>query len=266
MLALYHNAMSTCSQKVRFVLIEKDMAFDSHSLNLRAGDQHKPEFLRLNPKGLVPVLVHDDAVLCESNIINEYLDEISPERPLMPDSAVGRAEVRAWAQRLDTELHMHIAALSFGIAFREQLLAVHDTPEKLEAFLQGITVPAMQAFYRDMLGEGMESPRFAAAVQAWDKALGDMEAALAERDWLVAGQMTLADIAYSPYLTRLEHLGLAGLWAQRPQLGDWFERIKATAGYEHGIREHFNEQALEQMARAGESAWPRVQAILEEGV
>ena len=57
MIELYHSTHSTCSQKVRICLAEKGLAWTGHHLNLRRFDQLKPEFLALNPAGLVPVLV-----------------------------------------------------------------------------------------------------------------------------------------------------------------------------------------------------------------
>ena len=98
MLELYHNDMSTCAQKVRATLAEKDIAWEGHELNLRTGEQHKPQFLKLNPRGVVPVLVHDGNVIIESNIIMEYLEDAFPDtKRLMPKSAweKPRCEIRS---------------------------------------------------------------------------------------------------------------------------------------------------------------------------
>ncbi len=136
MLELYHNDMSTCAQKVRATLAEKELAWDGHELNLRTGEQHKPQFLKLNPRGVVPVLVHDGSVINESNIIMEYLEDAFPDtKRLMPKSAIGRAVVRNLLQRLDTALHLNIATISVGVAFRDQLLAVHKSDQALEFVL-----------------------------------------------------------------------------------------------------------------------------------
>ena len=75
MLELYHNTMSSCAQKIRVALAEKGLEWKSHHLNLRIGDQQKPEYLELNPKGVVPTLIHGDLVIRESNVILEYLDD-----------------------------------------------------------------------------------------------------------------------------------------------------------------------------------------------
>ena len=108
MLELYHNTMSSCAQNVRVGLAEKGLAWKSHHLDLRAGDQQQPHYLNLNPKGIVPTLIDGDLVIRESNVILEYLDDASPSPKLLPADAFGRAEVRLWDQRL-AEGHHDIA-------------------------------------------------------------------------------------------------------------------------------------------------------------
>ena len=75
MIELYHNDMSVCAQKVRFALGEKALQWKSHHLNLRAGDQQKPEYVKLNPNAVVPTLVDGGSVIIESTVICEYLDD-----------------------------------------------------------------------------------------------------------------------------------------------------------------------------------------------
>src|SRR5262245_35468662 len=76
---LYNAAQSTCSQRVRFVLNAKGLAFEEKKLDLLAGDQLKPDYLALNPNGVVPTLDHDGNIVIDSSVIIEYLDEIAPE-------------------------------------------------------------------------------------------------------------------------------------------------------------------------------------------
>jgi ganglioside-induced differentiation-associated protein 1 len=64
--------------------------FDTH--------QFAPQYQKLNPKAVVPALVHDGNVIVESTVINEYLDETFPDVPLKPKSAVERAEMRVWTK------------------------------------------------------------------------------------------------------------------------------------------------------------------------
>jgi glutathione S-transferase len=183
---------------------------------------------------------------------------------MMPAGALQRTRVRAWMQRLDAGLHLHVAALSFGIAFRLQLLGKLDSDEKLEAFYANIPDPEYAAFYREVVLLGVDAPRFRFAVLAYDRLLRDMEAALARQPWLAGEQVTLADAAYAPYLTRLDHLCLHRLWSSRPGVADWYRRVRETPGYLKGIAEWFNPKYLPLMKQAGEAAAPRVAEILAQ--
>src|SRR3954462_3219928 len=92
---LYNAPQSTCSQRVRFVLNAKGLPFVEHKLDLLAGDQLKPEYLAINPKGVVPTLDHDGNVVIDSSVIIEYLDEVVPDTALFtPHDPVKRAAMR----------------------------------------------------------------------------------------------------------------------------------------------------------------------------
>ena len=95
MLELYHNINSVCAQKVRIALKEKGQEATEHLLTLR-GDQNEPAYLKLNPSGVVPTLVHDGHAVVESSLILYYLDEVFPEPPLMPKAAQARLRVRMY--------------------------------------------------------------------------------------------------------------------------------------------------------------------------
>lgn len=96
MIELYHNDMSTCAKKVRLVLAEKGIEWQGHHLNLRGGDTVKPEYLKLNPNGVVPTLVDGDLVLWESSAILLYLAEKYPHGALLPTALDERARVYKW--------------------------------------------------------------------------------------------------------------------------------------------------------------------------
>ena len=114
-LALYHNDMSSCAQKVRLLLAEKGLEWESRHLDLRAGEHQKDWYIKLNPRAVVPTLIDGDIVVPESNVINEYLDERFPDPPLKPADPFGRARMRLWTKQLDEGVHdAGIAVLSFG--------------------------------------------------------------------------------------------------------------------------------------------------------
>ncbi len=263
MLELYHNDMSTCAQKVRAQLAEKGLEWSGPMLNLRAGEQHRPEFLKLNPKGVVPVLVHDGVVVTESNIILEYVEEVFPQHPLMPASPAARAQVRHWLQRLDSGLHFAIAVLSIGVAFRDQLLAVHTTPEALTKFYAATPDPGLRAIYEELVPAGVDAPKFGVALEAWMKCFSDMEKTLAKQDYLVGDSITLADFGILPYAVRFDHLKLEHAWTRLPKVAAWYKRMQQSEGYKTGIGKWINPKYTELMGEKGEAMRPRTATLID---
>ena len=261
MLILYHNDMSTCAQKVRFVLAEKKLDWEGRHLDLRALDQQKPEYLALNPNAVVPTLVHDDLVVIESNIITEYLDDAFPERALRPRDARGLARMRMWTKKLDDGLHSETGVLSTAIAFRYQKLERGE--ESVRQSLKNTPDPEKRRRNESTTFEGVKSRYFADAVRAFDSLLGKFEVALADSPWLVGNELSLADIAYAPYMTRLDHLQMAAMWKHRPRVADWYRRLQEREGYQVGLVRWFNPKYLSLMKEKGQADWPHVSSLID---
>jgi len=264
MIELYHNGMSTCSQKVRFTLAEKGQDFTSHPFNLRAGDQHRPDYLKLNPNGVVPTLVHDGKVVIESAVIDEYLDDMFPDPPLRPADAHGRARMRIWVKQLDEGLHAASATISACIAFRYQFIE-GKTEAELKRALDGYVDPAKRRRMTENVMQGVDSSFFRPAIRRVVKMLDDMQAQLAGGDWLAGGAFSLADIAFTPYVNRVAHLQQGWLIDERPAVAGWLARIQARAPYQKAIVEWFNPDFLELMERTGGDSRAPIRAILAEG-
>ena len=97
---------SSAAYRVRIALNLKGLSASHSFRHLRRGEQRAEEYLKLNPQGLVPALVLDDgAVLTQSLVICEYLEEMHPEPPLLPRDPLRRARVRAFAQAIACEIH-----------------------------------------------------------------------------------------------------------------------------------------------------------------
>ncbi len=109
-----HFAGSSCSQKLRIFLNLKGIPWESHPIDLPGHENFKPWFLGINPRGLVPVLVHDGAVHIESNDIIQYLEKTFPEPRLIP--AGQENEVAALLKHED-DLHLDLRTLSFRFVF-----------------------------------------------------------------------------------------------------------------------------------------------------
>lgn len=256
-LTLYHNDMSVCAQKVRLCLAEKGLAYDDKHLNLRAGDQKAPEYLKLNPNGYVPTLVHDGFVVCESVVINEYIDDAFATPPLKPADAKGRARMRGLTKFIDAAIFPSTGTVSMSIAFHHQY-----SPEVQE--LMAKAQPGWRERF-SQLQKGADNPAFPAAIKRLDKMLADMEKSLADSGgpWLLGKDISLADIGYAPYVTRLDQLKfLSHMIAKRPKTAAWYEAMKARKPYQDALAKWFNPKYLPLMDEKGTAAWPKVQALL----
>ncbi len=98
---LYTYWRSSSAYRVRLALGFKGVAYESHYVNLLAGEQHSPEFLAVNPSGYVPCLVVDGVRVVESVAIVELLEETVPNPPLLPRAPFERARVRALVQTIN---------------------------------------------------------------------------------------------------------------------------------------------------------------------
>src|SRR5262249_46823480 len=116
-LVLFDAPQSTCSQRVRFVLQAKRLVFEERKLDLFAGDQLKPEYLAINPNGVVPSLLHEGRAVVDSSVIMEYLDEVFPDpERLVPDDPVERAKMRALMRFIDEVPAAAIRVPSYNLA------------------------------------------------------------------------------------------------------------------------------------------------------
>src|SRR5262252_5915798 len=132
---LYNAPPSTCSQRVRFVLNAKGLPFTERKLDLLAGDQLKPDYLALNPNGVVPTLVHDGAVVIDSSVIIEYLDEVMPQdENFTPKDPAERAAMRALMRFIDEMPAAAVRVPTFNLAFLPRFAAISE--EEFVAFAE----------------------------------------------------------------------------------------------------------------------------------
>jgi glutathione S-transferase len=261
MLLLYHNDMSLCAQKVRVCLAEKGLHWENRHLVLRTGEHQQPWYRKLNRRAVVPTLIDGDKVVPESNVILEYLEDIYPDPALASKDAYSRARMRLWTKQLDEDVHDSAAAiLSFGIAFRHQYIEAGELGKKM---LEQVPNVFKRERRRDVIEKGTGSQHFVVAVERMMLLLDEMEEALARQQWLAGDDYTLADVAFTPYLTRLEHLSILALVGDRQRVADWYRRCKARPSFHEAIVKWENPDYLRLMRQRGTEAWPQIQAIIQ---
>ena len=229
-LVLYNAPQSTCSQRVRFTLHEKGLAFTEVKLDLFSGDQLRPEYLKLNPNGVVPTLVHNGQVIIDSAVIIEYLEEVFSEpMPLVPHEPVARATMRSLIRYIDEVPTPAVRVPSYNLAFLRHFRAMTES----DFLALAESKPLRKEFLLSMGRSGFSD-------QETEKALGRLRSAIARMSdtlrggsgpWLMGSDLTLADIAMMPVLVRMADIGLATFWEQLPEVERWLEAFRARPAF-----------------------------------
>ena len=227
MLELYNSPVSTCSQKVRIVLAEKGIAWEDRRINFQAQEHLSEAYLRLNPNGVVPTLVHDGRPIVDSSVINEYLEDLFPEPRLVPVDPYERARMRAWRQFIDEVPTSAIRIPSFNAFVR------HIWGPMSEEDFRNFTgrMPLRKHFYRKMGPEGFRKDDVDEALEKLRATFERAEKSLSAGPWLCGEMFTLADVSLTPSIVRMVDLDLTHLWADLPRFSDWFRRIQARPSF-----------------------------------
>ena len=261
-LALYHYNSSVCSEKVRMVLHEKGVTdWESHEVDLFNGGQFSPDYLKLNPKAVVPTLVDDGRVLTESTLIAEYLDDKFAEPPLKPADAFHRAEMRLYSKACDEGLHQGVAVLSYSAMFMDRLRKM--PPDKLETHLSRIVDLDRRDRQTAIYRQGVDAPHVYRGTVAFEKIFQKIDKALADgRPWLIGDQFTLAEINLVPYVARIEYLNMLDIWtADRPKVVDWYRRIQARPSFKVEVVDWIKQDEWAEMHDAGTRNKTKIAAL-----
>ena len=262
MLELYHHGSSVCAAKVRMALAEKRLDWTGHYLDLLRGEQFNPEFLRINPKAMVPALVHDGKIIIESTVICEYLEEVFPEPAIYPEEPYLRAQTRIWTKAVDEDLHPACSAITYTASHRHQVL---QNVKGFDDFLKTPSNESVEArrLKWQWIQHGFAAPGLPEKIALYDRYLQKMEKTLEAGPWLVGDRFSMADIALTPYVNRLAMLGMDGMWRGRlPELERWFERVKARPSFKPALLDWIPDSLKSDLITNGRKSWPEVQRIL----
>jgi glutathione S-transferase len=260
MLELYNNVNSVCAQKVRIALAEKKQNATEHLLTLQ-GDQNDPEYLKLNPNGVVPTLVHDGEVVTESSLILYYIDDAFPEPPLMPKTPAARHRVRLYNKLIDEYVHNSCTIITFATAFRPRFLKVPR--EQWLAEINKAPLKRRAEYKRSVIEHGLDSEFVADALAQHKKLISWMAQDLKQGPYLAGDSFTNADCAVIPYILRLELLKLGAIWEAEPAVADWWARMRERASVKTAILERMQEADWAPFRNLAPDPWPKVRALLQ---
>jgi glutathione S-transferase len=264
MLKVYSYYNSICTQKVFITLAEKGITYDTQNVDLFKNEQLKPEYLKINPKGVVPALEHDGRIIIESTLICEYLDDCFPNPRLIPADPYLRAHMRMWSKAVDETLFEATREISFSAMFRERMRNM--TEEQREGRYQNVGDPIKRARLMSTFAEGVESPYVFQGIGSFEIAFDKMEKDLtAIGPWLIGHEMTLADINMIPFVARMAYLDLLDVWiAERPASQDWWRRVQALPSFAASIPQKLGAEDFLAMKTFGSPIRQRVAERREE--
>lgn len=229
MLTLYFNWNAVCALKVVLCMAEKGLSWSPHHLVLGEFEQLQPWYLKINPAGVVPTLVHDDVTLAESTIINEYLDDAFPDIRLRPTDPAGLASMRWWNKQIDDVIHPSIRPISFTqfVAPRAATLSRED----LESMERRTPKREIAALWRRAAEAPYDEAELGAYLTKIEALFGKMETTLSSKPWLAGNDISLADIGMAPYFRRLIQLRKQAIWLKLPAVTEWWQKISARPSF-----------------------------------
>ena len=259
MLELYHNINSVCAQKVRIALKEKKQEAIEHLLTLQ-GDQNDPAYMKLNPNGVVPTLVHDGNVITESSLILYYIDDAFPDPPLMPKTPVARHRVRLYNKLIDEYMHNACTIITFATAFRPRFLKMPR--EQWLTEINKAPLKRRAEYKRSVIERGLDSEFVIDALHQHQKMISWMVEDLKCGPYLAGDMFTNADCAVIPYILRLELLGLGAMFQQEPTIADWWGRVRERDSVKSTIFDRMREADWAPFKNLAPDPWPKVQMLL----
>jgi len=247
MIRLYNYPLSPCGEKVRFALLEKRLVFDETEIDLTVKQNLQPDFLAINPAGLVPVLRNGKDIVVESTVILEYLEDAFPEVPLRPASPADRAEMRIWTRQVDAILHPAWPSLAWPVLIRPRWLT--KSPAEIEALIGAMPDAEKRARQRSMLAHGTDAPEYLASLDVLSHTLDRMESRLEKADWLAGKALSLADLAVLPYVFVADLFGLGKrMFGNRPACAGWYRRIGALPAFGGDLHNLYPSDRLAEVA------------------
>lgn len=233
MLKLYHFWSSTCSRKVRLTLAEKKIDWVSHHIDIVSKLENlEPNYVKINPNGVVPTLEHDGKIIIESNVIIEYLDDVFRENSLRPKNSYQCALMRLWLDLAETKIHKNINIISYNkrhVPRANQLFSKEEQLSNIERFPEIEKRAVMLKRFKNGVSKDDEKLATDCLVEAMDQ----MERTLVNSEWLAGTEFSLADIAIAPFIERFEANGIETLvdWGKRPKTGNWWKRVQGRPSF-----------------------------------
>ena len=234
---LLNYQFSACSMKTRIYLNLKKIPFTSHQINLSAGENFSEWFQGINPRSLVPVLIHDGEIHIESNDILEYLEGCFKESPLIPENMEEKVKELL---KFEDNLHVDIRNITFKFLVPRFLNKGKSVQPKAKnkATLNG-ELDSMddvnRNFWEHYEKYGITDEDASRSLIRFRTALEDLNDQLEDSPYILGAELSLVDIAWFIYATRIQHANYP-LQRLHPNVSGWYERLYANVLFRKEVR------------------------------
>jgi len=233
---LLHYGASPSSQKVRILLNEKNLAWESHHISLSKQEHVTSWFLRINPRGVVPVLVHDGVVHVESSDIMEYADALPSERAsFFPKDSKARAYVK---EELAFQSSLRLGTRALTVKYMPHQANFLNDRQALDDYRRNgrpdLSRDMEIAWWQSTADNGVSRETLIESFATHRKALRRLEERLQNRECLYGKRISVLDIAWFTTIHRLKVLGYD--LSRHPYLLSYYERLLLRAAFREEIQ------------------------------
>jgi GSH-dependent disulfide-bond oxidoreductase len=223
----YFQPLGTNSGRVYLTLLEKGVPFIERELQGRQFEHLQPAYLKINPRGQVPALVHDGRVFIEGMTINEYIDEAFAGPPLRPVDPVERWRMRVWCRYAENDLGRCLMMINWN-RIVPTFIGARDMQE-VEGIIASVPDPDRRRSWRSAFEQKTPPAVIEESQRRTREGALKVEKALQQRPWLAGSTYSLADIDFMNFCGMLLQHWMPELVNDQstPAFMDWARRMQA---------------------------------------
>ena len=234
MLTIYHWEPNANSGKPILAAFEKGVEFESRYIDMLGFEQHAPEYLKVNPNGTIPSMVHDGTLVAESTVMMEYIDEVFDGPPLRPADAFERWRMRWWCRFFDQFVGPSVSM--FGWSFFVGPSVRQRDPEELKARIERIPLKERRIAWSKAIYGTFGQEEMAESARRIAFGVGHLEGALSERPWVAGQTYSLADVAGFNMFAGLPLMSPDVVNDQKtPHLMEWLRKINERPAVQRAL-------------------------------
>lgn len=236
---LLHFAGSACSQKLRIFLNLKEIDWISHHIDLTKNEQFDSWYLGINPRGLVPTLVHNGNVHIESNDIMQYIESVNTDVVLFPNEHINEI---IESLEYEDSLHIDLRTLTFRFIVPHKLgkkdLKLLDEKENFKGTIQGDLDKNKQKeidFWKQHYKNGITDNQVIKSANNFIVALDKLEKKLCENKYILNDNLSILDVAWFISINRIIIAGFPVKY-NYPNIKAWFQMLSSDKRFSREVK------------------------------